>query len=199
MVSYRPDNILLAFNLGVSLIPRTDTLVYLGVTFKFKSNLTDDISERCKKFISSVCGVLRHKGDGYEDVFSNILVKKCLPILNYALKGIYLDSASLNTVSKSWNIAFRWLFNKAKNELTRLLFLSYNTMPMRFLLDANVMYFVRNMLESPHMLLRNLCRFAMLTNELKTIFSKYRLILFSGIDIIKRSVNNAFFLLCNEQ
>ena len=96
-------------------------------------------------------------------------------------------------------MVFRWLFNRAKYELTRLLFLSFNTMSMRFLLDANVMCIVRNMLESPHMLLRNLCRFAMFTNELKTILSKYRLIVFSGIDVIKRSANNAFFLYCNEQ
>ena len=29
---YRPNNILPAFNLGASLIPRTDTLICLGVT-----------------------------------------------------------------------------------------------------------------------------------------------------------------------
>ena len=85
MVGYRPDNILPAFNLGASLIKRTDTLVYVGVTFKLGGNLTVDFCEKCKKFISSVCRILRHKVDGYEDVFSNILVKKCLPILNYAL------------------------------------------------------------------------------------------------------------------
>ena len=90
-------------------------------------------------------------------------------------------------------MAFRWLFNRAKYESTRLLFLCNNTMSMRFFLDANVMCFVRNMLESPHMLLRNLCRFAMFTNELKTIFSKYRLIIFRGMDISKLSVNNTFF------
>ena len=108
-----------------------------------------------------MCGVLRHKVDDYEDVFSNILLKKCLPILNYALKCIYLDSASFNTVSKSWNMAFKWLFNIAKYESTGLLYLSCNAMSMRFLLDTNVMRFVRHMLESPHMLLRNLsvCNF----------------------------------------
>ena len=85
IVGYRPDNTLPAFNLGASLIPRTDTIVYLGVTFKLGGNLNVDFSERCKKFISAVCGVLRHKVNGYEDVFSNILVEKYLPILNYAL------------------------------------------------------------------------------------------------------------------
>ena len=96
-------------------------------------------------------------------------------------------------------MAIRWLFNRAKYESTRLLFLSYNAMSIRFLLDTNVICFVHNMLESPHMLLRNLCRFAVFTNDLKTIFSKYRLIVFSGIDIIKHSVNNALFLYCKEQ
>ena len=66
---------------------------------------------------------------------------------------------------------------------------------MRFLLDTNVICFMRNMLESPHMLLRNLCRFAMFTNELKTIFSKYHLIVFSGINFIKSSVKNEYFVL----
>ena len=64
MVGYRPDNILPAFNLGASLIPRTDTIIYLGVTFKLISSLTVDFLERCKKFLSSVCGVLRHTVDG---------------------------------------------------------------------------------------------------------------------------------------
>ena len=152
-----------------------------------------------QKVLSSVCGVLRHKVDGYEYVFSNILIKKCLPILNYALECIYLDTASFNTVSKSWNMAFRWLFNRQKYESTRLLFLSCNTMSTRFLLDRIVMCFVRNMLESPHMLLRNLSQYAMFTKDLKTIFSRYHLNVPSDIDIIKRSVNNAFFLYCNEQ
>ena len=79
-------------------------------------------------------------------------MKKCLLILNYALECIYLNSASFNTVRKSWHMAFRWLFNRAKYESTRLLFLSCNTMSKRFLLDTNVMSFVRNILESPHIL-----------------------------------------------
>ena len=112
---------------------------------------------------------------------------------------IFRLHTSFNTVIKFWNMAFRWLFNRAKYKSTRLLFLSCNTMSMRVLLDANFMCFVRNMLESPYMLLRNLCRFAMFSNELKTIFGNYRLIVFNGIDIIKRSVNNAFFLYCNKQ
>ena len=47
MVDYRPDNILPAFNLGASIIPRTNTLSYLGVTFKLRGNLPVDFSERC--------------------------------------------------------------------------------------------------------------------------------------------------------
>ena len=72
-------------------------------------------------------------------------------------------------------------------------------MSMRFLLDRIVTCFVCNMLESPHMLLRNLSQYAMFTKDLKTIFSRYHLIVLSDIGIIKRSVNNAIFLYCNEQ
>ena len=39
MIGYRPDNILPAFNSGASLMPRTDTLVYLVVAFKLGGNL----------------------------------------------------------------------------------------------------------------------------------------------------------------
>ena len=126
-----------AFNLGASLIPRTDALVYLGVTFKLGGNLTVDFLKGAKSLYYLYVMFL-DKVDGYEYIFSNILMKKCLPILNYALECIYLDSASFNTVSKSWDKAIRWLFNRAKYESTHLSFLSCNTMPMRFLLDTNV-------------------------------------------------------------
>ena len=61
------------------------------------------------------------------------------------------------------------------------------------------MCFARNMLELPHMLFRNLSQYAKFTKDLKKIFSKYHLIVLSDIGIIKRLVNNAFFLYCNEQ
>ena len=70
---------------------------------------------------------------------------------------------------------------------------------MRFLLDRIDMCFVRNMLESSRMLLRNLSQYAMFTKDLKTISSRYHLIVLNDIDIIKRSVNNVFFLYSNEQ
>jgi hypothetical protein len=46
-----------------------------------------------------VC-VLRHKVAGYEDVFSEILVKKCLPVLEYGLDCVHLDTSSFNAVNK---------------------------------------------------------------------------------------------------
>ena len=47
-----------------------ELLVYLGVTFKLGNVLNFDFSDRYRKFMSSVCNVLRHKVTGYEDVFS---------------------------------------------------------------------------------------------------------------------------------
>ena len=75
---------------------------------------------------------------GYEDVFATILIKKCLPILNYGLDCIVLNSYSFNVVSKSWNNACLWLFNYRKYDSTRWLFNDHNTMSMRYLLDLKL-------------------------------------------------------------
>ena len=95
------------FFIGGRYIPKTELLVYLGVTFKLDNVLNVDFSNRCRKFMSSVCNVLRHKVTGYEDVFSEILIRKCLPELNYGLDYVFLDTSSFTVISKAWNTAFR--------------------------------------------------------------------------------------------
>ena len=102
------------FHLDLSDLPRADWFVYLSVQFKFGLKLCVDYSLRCGKLLASVSGILRNMIMGYDDVFATILIKKCLPILNYDLDCLVLDSHSFNGVSKSWNNAFRWLFNSRK-------------------------------------------------------------------------------------
>ena len=87
--------------------------------------------------MDSVCGVLRHNLAGYEDVFVEILIKKCLPVLNYGLNCTHGDLNSLDIISNCWNIAFRWLYNLGKFKSIRLLFLKHNTMLMRYMTDKN--------------------------------------------------------------
>jgi hypothetical protein len=108
------NNKSLTFNLGFNALLNTDVLVYLGINFKLGRFMSVDCSSRRRKLLGSVCSVLRHKCIGYEDVFAKILVSKCLPILNYGMDCICLDSKSTNVIAKSWNNAFRWLFNLKK-------------------------------------------------------------------------------------
>ena len=104
--------------LDVNNLPRVDSFVYLGVNFKLDLKLCVDYTLRCRKFLAAVCDVLRSRVAGYEDIFTNILVKKCLPILDYGLDCVVLDSYFLNVISKSWITAFRWLFNYCRFEST---------------------------------------------------------------------------------
>ena len=57
--------------------------------------------------MSSVCNVLRYKVTGYEDVFLEILIRKCLPELDYRLDCVFSDTSFFNVTSKAWNTAFR--------------------------------------------------------------------------------------------
>ena len=77
------------FFIGDRNIPKTELLVYLGVTFKLGNVLSVDFSDRCRKFMSSVGNVLRHMVTRYEDVFSEILIRKCLPVLDYGLDSVF--------------------------------------------------------------------------------------------------------------
>ena len=88
-------------HLDLSDFPRADWFVYLGVKFKFGLKSCVDYSLRCGRFLASVSGILQYKVMGYEDVFATILIKMCLPILNYGLDCIVLDLYSFNVVSKS--------------------------------------------------------------------------------------------------
>ena len=71
--------------MGLCDLLMTDSIVYLGVKFKFGYKSVTDYSIRSRKFSFCFCNILRNKVKGYEDVFANILVKQCLPILEYVL------------------------------------------------------------------------------------------------------------------
>ena len=149
------------FFIGSKVIPKIELLVYLGVTFKFGNVLNIDFSDRCRKFMSSVCNVLRHKVTGYEDVFSEILIRKCLPVLDYGLDCVFLDTSSFNFISKAWNTAVRWLFSRKRFDSTRLLFLQCNTMSAKYILNLKWMCFVRLFLCFSNLLLKNLCYYSL--------------------------------------
>ena len=96
------------FFIGNKDISKTELLVYLGVTFKLGKVLNVEFSDRCRKFMSSVFSVLRHRVTECEDVFSEILIRICLPVSHYGLECVFLDTGFFNVISKAWNTAFRW-------------------------------------------------------------------------------------------
>ena len=161
------------FLLQNRLLPWTDKFKYLGVTFVTNNGFQIDCSERVQKFIASVSSVLRLKTSGIEHMFVDLLIKKCLPILFYGLDCCTLSRTSLNSVSKAWNMSFKWLFNMRKYDSTRLLFLSNNTMSMKFLLDMKIMQFYRLLSNSKNTLIVNI----MLVNYAKIydMFNMYGL------------------------
>ena len=134
---------------------------------------------------------------GYEDVFVSILIKKCLPILNYGLDCIVLDSHSFNVVSKSWNIAFRWLFNYRKYDSASWLFYDHDTMFMRYLLDLKLLCFICNTMSCPNMLLRILSKFLILIGNIGITFRKYGFTLYDNDACIKCAVHKVFLDYCN--
>ena len=52
-------------------------------------------------------------------MFANILVKQCLPVLDYSIDSIDFDSNKFNVINKAWNIASKWLFKYSKFDYTR--------------------------------------------------------------------------------
>ena len=185
------------FHLDLSDLPRADWFVYLGVKFKFSLKLCADYLLRCGKFLASVSGILRYKVMGYEDVLATILIKKCLHILNYGLDCVVLDSYSFNVVSKSWNNAFRWLFNYRKYDSICWLFYDHNTMSMRYLLDLKLLCFICNTMSCPNMLLRMLSKCLILNGNIGITYRKYGFTLYDNDACIKCAVHKAFFYYCN--
>ena len=161
--------------------------VYLGVNFKLDLKLCVDYTLRCRKFLVAVCGVLRSKVAGYEDIFANILVKKCLPILDYSLD-----------LSKSWNTDFRWLFSYCRFESTRLLFHTNRIVSMRYLIDTTIMCFVIGCMSSDRMLLRGLAKYVMFNGKINNGFCKHNVTVYHNAQGIQEFVNFNFLNYCNE-
>jgi hypothetical protein len=174
----------------------TNRLKYLGITFSIGKMLLVDCSERIHKFIASVCSVLRFKVKGLENVFANILVQKCLPVLFYGLDCIMLNSVELKSVCQAWNMAFKWLFNMKKYDSTRLLFLSNNTMSMKFLIDLRALMFYMSLNKSSNALLVKLL--SITVRKRFNVYSKYGLSMFADAREIKSCVALYFYEYCEQ-
>ena len=177
-----------------------DSFYYLGVNFLVGSSLKVDCKPRILKFISSVCSVLHHKVKGFESIFADILIKKCLPVLTYGLECCMLDSVSLNSVNRAWNMAFKWLFNLRKYDSTRLLFLSCNTMSLSYLLNFRSLSFFLALHCYDNKLVHNLLISCVFNDKIvKNLFNEYYLCPYQFVykDIVS-NVRRKFENYCNE-
>ena len=59
-----------------------------------------------QEILARVWNVLRKRFADYEDVFAHILVKRSLPVFEYGIDSINLNSEIFNVINKVWNIAF---------------------------------------------------------------------------------------------
>ena len=178
-------------------MPWVDRLKYLGIKFVVGKGYHLDCSERVRKFIAIVSSVLRFKRQGYEHIFADILTRKCLPVLFYGLDSCSLSYDVIKSVSKAWNMAFKLLFNMKRYYSTRLLFLSHNTMSMKFLLDLKTQSFYA-MINSTNNALIN--KFVKCNYSVRQAsFAQYGLSLCENVSGIKRSVglHNAFLEYCS--
>ena len=177
-----------------------DSFCYLGINFLDGSILKVDCKPRIQKFISSVCSVLHHKVKGYESIFVDILIKKCLPVLTYGLECCMLDSVFLNSVNRAWNMAFKWLFNLRKYDSTRLLFLSCNTMSLSYLLNFRYLSFFLALHSYDNKLVHNLLISCVFNDKIvKNLFNEYYLCPYQFVykDIVS-NVRRKFENYCNE-
>ena len=116
-----------------------DNFIYLEIDFVLASSLNVCCENRITKFMAFVSLVLHFQSVGYKHVFTEILIRKFLPVLMYGLDAVSLDSNSIKLVTQVWNCAFRWLYGVGKFTSIRHFFDNHGTMSMRFLLYCNVL------------------------------------------------------------
>ena len=184
--------------IGDQLLKWVDTFMYLGVEFVLDSSLQVNCKKRIQKFMSSVSSVLQCKGFGYESVFAEILIRKCLPVLMYGLDCNMLDSKSVKIVTQAWNCAFRWLYSVGKYTSTRHFFDKHKTMSMKFLLDSGLMSFYASIHASNNCLLQKLMSHTFNDVHVRRISMRYDVSVYANVRDIKRSVRLKFAEYCDD-
>ena len=77
----------------------SDNFIYLGIDFALGSSLNVCCKSTIRKFKASVSSVIHLKSENYTSVFTEILIRKCLPVLIYGLDAVPFDSNSINLVT----------------------------------------------------------------------------------------------------
>jgi hypothetical protein len=191
----QPANVLLCNHV----LQWSTCFVYLGIEFTLGFKLKVNCKKRIQKFLASISSILRCKLSGYENVFAEILIKKCLPILFYGLDCVSIDSNSVKLVTQAWNCAFRWLYGVGKYTSTRHLFEQHHTMSMKYLLDYSKMAFLVNNQHVANCALKKLVsRVLNCDINVRNLFEGYNVHRFDNVYNIKRAVRLKFDEYCEE-
>ena len=148
--------------------------------------------------MASVSSVLHFKSVGYENVFAEILIRKCLPVLMYGLDAVPLNSNSVKLVIQVWNCAFRWLYGVGKFTSTRHFFDSHGTMSMRFLLQCNTLSLYACMQSTDNDLLSKLFLYRYYDKKIQDLYMSYGLTKFHNVFHIKHCIRVKFNEYCED-
>ena len=162
------------------------------------SSLNVCCKNRIRKFMASVSSVLHFKSMEYENVFAEILIRKCLPVLICGLDAVSLDSNSIKLVAQVSNYAFRWLYGVGKFTSSRHLFDSHGMMSIRFLLHSNVLSLYACMQSTNNVLLTKLFLYQYYNKKIQDLFASYDLTKFHNLFRIKRCGKTKFNEYCDD-
>jgi hypothetical protein len=193
----RCNNSLASLELSGSALSWSDKMVYLGITFVFGLSLSVDVTNRLNKFYAAVCNVLKDKLLGFEDVYVRLLLTKCMPILFYGLDSLCINSKTVQALSKSWNMAFRWIFGMRKFDSTRLVLLSCNTMSVKYLIHKNWLLFYHIVSQSVSPVLHNLWVWYSVSDACKKLLSSYDLYSIDNRRNICSAISSSFYVYCD--
>ena len=100
-----------SFNLNGVTIVNDKSVAYLGVKLMKKNILTIDIDDRINKFSKSAYNALINTKDLSEVLKCEIIVKKCLPVLLYGMKGTEVPDNDIYKIHISYRKSFRCIFH----------------------------------------------------------------------------------------
>ena len=173
----------------------SDNFIYLGIDFAL--GLSYNVCyKNIRTFMASVSSVLHFKSEGYENVFAEILIKKCLPVLIYRLDVVSLDSNSITLFTQVWNCAFRWLVGWV-SLLPLDIYLIVIAQCLRFLLYCNVLSLYACMQSTDNVLLTKLFLYRYYDKKIQDLYASYDLTKFYNAFYIKRCVKTKFNEYCD--
>jgi hypothetical protein len=174
-----------------------DSIKYLGIIFSLGCTMQADLSDRARKFQCAVCAILRNKLSGYEAVYTELILKKCMPILFYGLGVFNINANMINVLSQVWNMAFRFIYGLRKHDSTRLVLQGSGTMSLKFLFDERMLLFLDSIKRSNNVFLCNLLYWVHMREWYVRLLAKYNLYGVECRRTIRSSVHNMFNEYCD--